>query len=171
MGHLNVEFKARCRAPDAVLRTLHELGAQRVGTDEQTDVYYRADAGRLKLRRGSIENHLIHYERPDSAEPGESAVRLVPVGTGRDLDELLDAALRRDVVVVKRRQIFWLENVKVHVDEVDGLGSFLEVEAVDYDGTIGDQRLREQCATYRELFGVCDDDLEPRSYSDLLRQE
>lgn len=169
MAHLNVELKARCAHPDEIVQRLLELGAQSQGTDVQTDVYYRVDKGRLKLRRGEIENNLIHYDRPDEHAPKESQVRMVAVGPERALDDVLDAALDRDVVVNKQRRILWLDNVKFHVDTVAELGSFLEVEAIDYDGDRGRDTLQGQCHEYMHLLGVGADDLEARSYSDMLR--
>jgi len=71
--------------------------------------------------------------------------------------------------VDKRRHILWIANVKFHVDDVVGLGTFVEIEAIDRDGGLGEERLREQCERYRQLLGIEDADLEPRSYSDLLR--
>ena len=169
MGHLNVEIKARCADPVRVLERLRELGARSQGVDEQTDVYYRVPRGRLKLRRGLIENNLVQYDRADAAAPRESRVRLVPLEPDRALDEALDAALKRDVVVRKTRHILWIGPVKFHLDEVDGLGSYVEIEAIDRDGTHGAEHLHAECSRFMSLLGIADADLEPRSYSDLLR--
>jgi len=126
--------------------------------------------GRLKLRQGAIENNLIHYMRTDGPAPKESRVRLFPVARESGLDELLGAALDQDVTVEKRRHILWLGNVKFHVDTVAGLGSFLEIEAIDLGGERGSEALRAQCDHYMDLLGVHPGDLEARSYSDMLRQ-
>lgn len=170
MGHLNVEFKARCGDPGAVLDRLLRLGARSQGVDEQTDVYYHVPKGRLKLRRGTIENNLIHYMRTDEPALKESHVRLVPVDREAGLDELLGAALDHDVTVEKRRHLLWLGNVKFHVDTVAGLGSFLEIEAIDIDGDRSSESLRAQCDHYMHLLEVHPGDLEAASYSDMLRQ-
>ena len=171
MGHLNVEFKARCGDPGAMLDRLILLGARPQGIDEQTDVYYHAPKGRLKLRRGTIENNLIHYVRPDEPAPKESHVHLVQVDPQSGLDELLDAALDRDVTVEKQRHILWLGNVKFHIDTVTGLGSFLEIEAIDLGNDRGSEALQAQCHHYMHLLGVAPGDLEARSYSDMLRAQ
>lgn len=134
MGHLNVEFKARTAEPERVLALLEQLGAQEQGLDSQTDVYYRAARGRLKLRRGNIENSLIHYDREDQSGAKRSKVHLAALPDDWDPDQVLDAALERDVVVHKQRHILWLDNVKFHVDDVVGLGTFIEVEAIDHHG-------------------------------------
>jgi predicted adenylyl cyclase CyaB len=84
------------------------------------------------------------------------------------LEEVLTSSLGVKVVVDKLRDIYFIDNVKFHLDEVDGLGRFVEVEAIDKDSTIGRPKLVEQCAHYRDLLGVKDSDLVAKSYSDLL---
>jgi len=167
--HLNVEIKARCHDPNGTVRRLLTLGARLEGVDAQTDVYYECRSDRLKLRRGAIENSLIGYHRPDESGASPSRVELVELPPDRAIDRVLAAALGRDVVVDKRRHILWIANVKFHVDDVAGLGTFVEIEAIDRDGGLGETRLREQCERYRRLLGIEEADLEARSYSDLLR--
>lgn len=169
MPHLNIELKAYCADPDETLRRLAGLGARHQGVDMQTDVYYRVPKGRLKLRRGAWENNLIHYNRSDEPAPKESYVSLVPLGNDRTVDNLLDAALNRDVVVAKRRHILWLGNVKFHVDNLAELGSFVEIEAIDDDGERDSDTLLAQCHEYMRLLDIRAEDLESRSYSDMLR--
>lgn len=82
---------------------------------------------------------------------------------------LLTAALGVTVTVDKLRHILWIDTVKFHVDTVAGLGNFLEIEAIDLTGAIGRDHLVRQCQDYIALLGVEPSDLEPRSYSDLLR--
>ena len=73
------------------------------------------------------------------------------------------------MVVSKSREIYFVDNVKIHIDEVSGLGSFVEVEAIDSDGSIAVETLKEQCMSFLEAFGISDGDLVAVSYSDLLR--
>jgi adenylate cyclase class 2 len=170
-SHLNVEIKARCSDPEAVLRLLAAVGAEQQGVDHQLDTYFGSGVGRLKLREGGIENYLIYYVRDDQPGPKESRVALHEVEPDKapGLRDLLATALGVSVAVRKRRHILWIDNVKFHVDAVEGLGSFVEIEAIDRTGTIGRQHLMEQCEHYIGLLGVNASDLEPRSYSDLLR--
>ena len=72
------------------------------------------------------------------------------------------------VVVDKKRKIFFIENVKFHLDEVNGLGPFVEIEAIDTKGDIGEEKLQEQCQYYMDLFGIKSTALIAVSYSDLL---
>jgi adenylate cyclase class 2 len=168
MSHLNVEIKARCPDPERVRQMLAGMGAECRGLDHQVDTYFRCPAGRLKLREGNIENALIHYLRRDEAGPKESHVTLCPTAPGSGLAALLESALGVLVVVRKQRGIYFVGNVKIHVDEVDGLGAFLEIEAIDRDGTLGRAHLQAQCDELMRRLGVRADELVACSYSDLL---
>jgi predicted adenylyl cyclase CyaB len=75
------------------------------------------------------------------------------------------------VVVDKRRKIYFVENVKFHFDTVATLGTFLEVEAIDTDGTIAIEKLQEQCNFYTQFFNIEMNDFIANSYSDLLLEK
>ncbi|MCU0334732.1 MAG: class IV adenylate cyclase [Chitinophagaceae bacterium] len=132
--HLNVEIKATCRQPAEVRRRLLAAGADFKGTDHQTDTYFNVPDGRLKLRQGPIENALIHYQRSNDAAPKGSAVTMTVVPPNSDLKQVLAHALGVLVEVVKEREIYFIDNVKFHLDTVPGLGSFVEIEAIDLHG-------------------------------------
>jgi homotetrameric cytidine deaminase len=130
----NVEIKARDRDPAATLERALELGASDEGVLTQRDTYFAGARGRLKLReqeggRGPIAQ-LIAYARADGDEARTSNYRLAEVGDPEALREALDAALGTLVVVDKRRHLLRYENVRIHLDEVQGLGSFVELEGV-----------------------------------------
>jgi len=166
--HLNVEFKAHCPNPDKVREILLRGGAEYKGRDHQIDVYFNVPHGRLKLRKGNIENCLIGYERDDCAGPKQSKVHLLKTEQGALLEEILAATLGVKVVVDKQRDIYFIGNVKFHVDEVQRLGSFVEVEAIDITGDIGKDKLQQQCERYSGMLGIRDEELVAKSYSDLL---
>jgi adenylate cyclase, class 2 len=169
--HLNVEMKARCSEVGHIRQLLRELGADFVGTDHQVDTYFHLPSGRLKLREGNIERSLIFYQRDDLAEVKRSEVALYhPQGDPAPLGELLHLALGTKVKVDKKREIYFIDNVKFHLDEVAGLGSFVEIEAIDRDGSLGEAKLRDQCNHYLGLFRIGAGDLVAGSYSDLLAQ-
>lgn len=168
MAHLNIEFKALCPNHETIRKILREKKAKFTGTDRQIDTYFNTPKGRLKLREGNIENHLIFYERHNTAQEKESHVMLHPTPESASLKELLSKAFGLLAVVDKKREIYWVENVKIHLDNVESLGSFLEVEAIDYDGSIGKEKLVEQCAEFKKLFEVSEDQLISGSYSDLI---
>ena len=167
--HLNIEIKARCADHGPIRHILQNERAEFRGTDHQIDTYFHVPNGRLKLRRGSIENNLIQYRRDNQAGPKASHVHLYPVTEARDtLHETLAAALGILVEVDKQREIYFLENVKFHLDTVQGLGTFVEIEAIDFHGQMGEDRLREQCEHYLALFEIQERDLLTHSYSDML---
>jgi len=168
MSILNIEIKARCSDPDHIRSILKEKNADFKGKDHQIDTYFNVSGGRLKLRQGSIEQNLIYYRRSDSKEPKASDINLVPAEHPEALHELLDHALGTKVVVDKKREIYFIDNVKFHLDEVEKLGSFIEIEAIDKEGSIGSEKLRQQCEYYMELFGIQEDQLVAESYSDLI---
>lgn len=168
MSHLNIEMKARCADPRYLRALLQERRAEFRGLDVQCDTYFRVPHGRLKLREGQIENNLIYYERDNVSAPKEARVSLLPTQPGSPLKAMLSQALGVLVVVEKQREIYFIENVKFHIDEVTGLGAFVEIEAIDIAGTIGKDTLFAQCQEFLRLFKIPAHDLVATSYSDLL---
>lgn len=168
MVFLNIEIKARCSDALFVRDYLVSNGADFKGVDEQTDTYFNVANGRLKLREGNIENNLIYYERNDQAGPKGSHFNLVKVEDAPGLKEVLAMANGIKVVVKKRREIYFIDNVKFHFDTIDGLGYFMEVEAIDTEGIFSTTELQKQCDAYFDFFGLSANDLVQSSYSDLL---
>ena len=168
MSPVNIEIKARTSQINKIRETLNTCGADFKGTDHQIDTYFNVNSGRLKLREGNIENHLIYYEREETAGPKKSVVVLHKNLPGTNLKEILIASLGILVTVDKHREIYFIENVKFHLDDVRELGSFVEIEAIDLDSTIREDKLLEQCNHYIELFGLTKGDMIAASYSDLL---
>lgn len=168
MSHINIEMKARCEDPDRVRQLLKKDNADFKGTDHQVDTYFKVPKGRLKLREGTIEGALIHYDRPDHEGPKQSNVALFNTKPGSGLKEVLMNSLDVLVVVDKQREIYFLGNVKFHVDQVKDLGSFVEIEAIDTTGEIGRERLTEQCDHYINRLGIKPEDFLSQSYSDML---
>ena len=169
---LNIEIKARSNRLDEIRELLRSWGARELGTDHQTDTYFHCPKGRLKLREGNIEHSLIHYERPDQEGPKRSEVSLYhPKEPGPELKEVLTQAFGVWKTVKKAREIFFVENVKIHLDTVDGLGTFVEIEAIDRDGNIGELRLLQQCEEMMAAFSIEPADLLAQSYSDMTPEK
>ena len=168
MSHINFEFKARASNINSLEKKLLELNPRYIGEDHQTDTYFNVKKGRLKLREGNIENSLIYYERTDSADAKQSDVLLYQHKAEKSLKELLIKVHGVMVIVDKTRRIYFIDNVKFHFDRVEGLGTFVEVEAIDSTGEIGLEKLKEQCANYAEIFEINDTDYIAHSYSDLI---
>ena len=168
---LNVEIKAKCKSIVIIKGILDANNADFKGVDHQIDTYFKVPNGRMKFREGNIENSLIHYDRPNQAGPKKSNYVLYHPHPDSSLKQLLTQANGILVVVDKLRSIYFIANVKFHVDEVKGLGHFMEIEAIDSDDSIGEEKLLEQCQFYLNLLGIQNDDLIENSYSDLLLQK
>ena len=168
----NVELKARDPDPPRSLERALALGAEDKGEIRQSDTYFARARGRLKLRESQTEgsplwDELIEYSRPDSTDARTSTYQRVPVADAAALHEALDEAYGTLVTVVKRRRLLLWEGVRIHLDEVEGLGTFLEFEAVAEDGSdLGEEH--EKVERLRAELQVDDADLIAASYSDLL---
>lgn len=171
MAFLNVEIKARCDDPFFVRNYLVSNNAEFRGTDEQTDTYFNVGKGRLKLRQGNIETNLIYYERPDEAGPKNSIFKLVKVVDVAGLKSALTESIGIKVIVKKSREIYYIGNVKFHVDTVPGLGSFVEIEAGNMLADLSQQQLQEQCNFYIAELGIATEDMIHVSYSDMLLEK
>jgi len=171
MPHIDFEIKAKCPDPQRIREILRSNNADFKGTDHQIDTYFRAPGGRLKLRQGNIENALIFYNRPNQADPKQTEVFLYKFEPSSELKDLLCNALDVLVTVKKKREIYYIDNVKFHIDTLESLGTFVEIEAIDTTGSISTGKLLEQCWHYMKVFGIRREDLIDCSYSDMLMQQ
>lgn len=171
MAQINIEIKAKSNNQDAIRKILKSKNADFKGIDHQIDTYFKVNNGRLKLREGKIENHLIYYQRENKEGPKQSDVILFRADSKSSLKEILTNALGILVVVNKKREIYFIDNVKFHIDIVENLGRFVEIEAINNDGLIGKKKLFKQCQFFLDLFKIPQKDLISISYSDLLLQE
>lgn len=137
----------------------------------QTDTYFPVGEGRLKLRvvRGRAAGTLIAYWREDTPGPKRSRVSLLAVADPASLLSILRGALGVLVEVRKRRQVFRWGEVQVHLDRVEGLGSFVEFER-RVDSREAERKAEAEFAELRAALQVPDEALEPGSYGDLLLQ-
>lgn len=139
-----------------------------IGEDHQVDTYFNVPNGRLKLREGNIEQALIFYERNNSPTAKQSNVILYQYQADASLKDVLQQSLGIKTVVDKRRKIYFIDNVKFHFDVVKDLGTFIEVEAIDKDGSFGLEKIKDQCVYYQKLLGLKNNSLLAGSYSDML---
>jgi predicted adenylyl cyclase CyaB len=165
MEHAIIEFKARCKDHARIREVLKSKNARFVGTDRQVDTYFRVPEGRLKLREGNIENSLIFYARPNQAGPKQSDVTMSTLPANHDVKGVLARSLGVLITVDKMREIYFVENVKIHLDRVEGLGLFVEVEAIGK--TEESSKLRKQCEAFLAELRIAPSDLVEGSYSDL----
>ncbi|MDE0314426.1 MAG: class IV adenylate cyclase [Candidatus Poribacteria bacterium] len=128
----NLEFKVRYESLDALLPKLADLKATYTETINQVDTYFQNPKGRLKLRETdeSDEGWLIYYERPNALESRYSIYQLCKIAEPTALKELLTAALGIKTIVKKQRSVWMYKNTRIHLDTVEGLGEFVELETV-----------------------------------------
>jgi adenylate cyclase class IV len=164
----NVEWKARVRDLQGQLCRAEALAGSPPELMEQVDTFFPVPRGRLKLRQLAPDRgELIFYERPDLAGPKQSIYSLVPTDQPAALKDLLGRALGVRGEVRKRRRVYLVGQSRIHFDEVEGLGCFLEVEVVLRPvQSAGDgERL---AAELRRALAVRDEDQVAGAYIDLL---
>jgi predicted adenylyl cyclase CyaB len=127
----NIELKCRCADLAEVRQRARQLGATDAGVLQQHDTFFDAPLGRLKLRDfGDGRAELISYRRPDTAEARGSDFFVCPVTEPATLRAALAHALRTGGSVRKRRHLFLYRHTRIHLDDVEGLGEFVELETV-----------------------------------------
>jgi len=166
----NVEIKARVPDRDALREKALGLATSDPVVLHQHDVFYRAARGRLKLRRfpdGTAE--LIGYERPDAAGPKVSDYAIFRTADGGTLHGILADALGVRGEVVKTRTLLMAGRTRIHLDAVEGLGDFLELEVVLADRE--DEAAGEaEARALLDRLGVAAGDLVTGAYLDLLEE-
>jgi predicted adenylyl cyclase CyaB len=164
----NVEIKARLRDLEATRELVVRIADGPGHVVDQADTFFRVPDGRLKLReRSGADAELIYYRRPDSAGPKASEYEIAAVPHPDRLRELLAAALGVAGRVIKRRAVYRAGRTRIHLDDVQGLGPFLELEVELAPGESADLGVNEA----RRLMGlleVTEDALVAGAYLDLL---
>jgi len=170
MNIKNFEFKAKINEIEKYENKLLTLNPLFKGLDHQIDTYFNVKSGRLKLREGNIENSLINYDREDISCSKESQIILYQHEPNIALKNILVRQLGVKIVVDKKRKIYFIENVKLHFDIVEGLGTFMEVEAIDCNEEFTTEELKLQCDKYFHFFELKEDQIIDKSYSDLIME-
>jgi len=166
MKHVNFEFKARLRNEKSIRAVLKAQRAKFVGTDHQVDTYFHVPHGRLKVREGNIENALIFYERTNAQGARTAKVQMLELPPENPVKAILSEALGVLAVVDKRREIYFVDNVKIHLDRVRNVGKFVEVEAISRAANL--DKVQAQAREFERLFGIAPQDFVGESYSDLI---
>jgi predicted adenylyl cyclase CyaB len=166
----NFEVKARVRDFAGMTARARELSDAPAEVIPQVDTFFHSDRGRLKLRElQSGRGQLIYYERPDQGGPKRSDYFIFETSDPGSLKSVLTRALGMRGSVEKVRHLFMVGQTRVHLDEVKGLGEFLELEVVMKPGQPDEEGRRIAEALLRQL-GVGNDDLLESAYMDLLEK-
>ncbi|MFW5927104.1 MAG: class IV adenylate cyclase [Wenzhouxiangella sp.] len=164
----NVEIKARVADPARMAERALRIADEGPWTIEQDDTFFACPDGRLKLRDfGNGSGELIFYRRPDRTGPGQSEYCITPTGDPGGLRQLLTDALGATGRVRKQRTLYLAGRTRIHLDRVEGLGDFLELEVVLSDGELPRIGQAEARCLMKRL-GIASDDLVDVAYVDLL---
>ncbi len=166
----NIELKATDPDPSASLAICLALGAEDHGTIAQRDTYFDVRHGGLKLREEQPGTpHLIQFERASEPQQRESRYRIIEVSDGAVLRAAFAAAIGIRGVVVKRRHLLLWQSVRIHLDEVEQLGTFIELEAVaPADSDLAHEH--RLVAELRDALRITDDRLAAHGYAAQLLQ-
>jgi adenylate cyclase len=163
----NVEIKAAVTDLAAIEEKAAKLADEGPVVLEQEDVFFHCPRGRLKLRRFATRAELIAYERPDALGPKPSRYVVHRTDDPDGLQNALSLAMGIRGVVRKRRTLYVIGQTRVHLDHVQSLGDFVELEVVLAE----DQDVGAGFATVHRLMaslGISDDQLVEKAYIDLL---
>ena len=164
----NVEIKARIDSVEALAPIVARLTTQGPVPIDQDDTFFRCKTGRLKLRAfSSTEGELIYYRRPDDAGPKTSFYLRSPTSAPDALRESLTFAYGEAGRVIKRRTLYRVGRTRVHLDRVEGLGEFVEIEVVLRDDESPEEGVAE-AQRLMEALAIAPDRLIDRAYVDLL---
>jgi predicted adenylyl cyclase CyaB len=165
----NVEIKARISSVEALVPRVAALADQGPVEIEQDDTFFVCERGRIKLRAlSATEGQLIFYRRANQAGPKESRFVISPTASPDSLRDALTLAYGSAGRVRKHRTLYLVGRTRVHLDRVESLGHFLELEVVLAEGESPDAGVKEARALMTAL-GLADDQLIDGAYVDLLR--
>ena len=165
---LNIELKARCEDLGRLREICTSMGAESQEPERQIDTYFRVPHGRLKLRESLRSGaELIYYTRADVAGARESHYEIYQVEDAEGLKTILRRSLGVKAVVAKRREIFVIGDVRIHLDKLQDLGTFVELE-----GSVQDAAelavVAEEVRALQQALAIDDRSLVKESYADLI---
>ena len=166
----NVEIKARVKNIENLERAVEKISDTEVSEIFQDDTFFNCTRGRLKLRTFSQQQgELIFYQRADQLEPTESFYLRSTINDPASLLETLGFAYGEAGRVIKKRNLYFVGRTRIHIDRVEGLGSFVELEVVLEDDENVDVGAREAERIMQQL-GIDKSQRVEGAYVDLLRQ-
>jgi predicted adenylyl cyclase CyaB len=165
----NVEIKARIASVEALVPKAAALATEAPSAFSQDDTFFRCESGRLKLRVFATgDGELIFYRRADQHGPKESFYLRSNTSAPETMREALSLAYGQVGRVRKHRTLFLVGRTRIHLDRVEGLGDFLELEVVLADGEDASKGVAEAHELMLQL-GVNRSDLIDSAYVDLMR--
>jgi len=126
----NTEIKSRLHSLEAVIKQISRMESSEPAVLNQEDTFFNIPDGRLKWRSMDQHSELIFYKRPDTSGPSISQYKRVETTGQPELKQMLQESLGVKGIVKKKRRLFIVGQTRIHLDEVEGLGNFLELEVV-----------------------------------------
>jgi len=164
----NIEIKARVDDFEAMKARAEALSDKHLEIIQQEDTFFLTQKGRLKLRKQTSDlGYLIFYKRPDQKTPKRSNYQLAQTHDPESLKETLALALGIRGVVKKTRYLCMVGQTRIHIDDVEGLGCFMELEVVLREGQSDAEGQAIAEGLMRRL-GVREDALIDGAYIDLI---
>jgi predicted adenylyl cyclase CyaB len=166
----NIEIKARIHDLPGLKKRVAAISDTVGELIPQEDIFFNSPQGRLKLRiLAPDQGQLIYYERPDNSGPKQSDYFISQTAEPATLTDVLSRSYGVRGIVRKERWLYWIGNTRIHLDEVEGLGSFLEFEVVLSAGqTI--QEGQSIAAALMSRLDIAESDLVDSAYIDLLER-
>ena len=164
----NIEIKAQVKDLEQVrIRVISECD-EYIGSDHQIDTYFKTKSGRIKLRESTLSgSYLIMYNREDTHAPVSSNYYMLVVEDPEGVKAMLEDLLGFHKVVRKKREIFLYQNVRIHLDQVENLGNFLEMEAVLGEKYHDESEEKEKIFHLMKILKIDVEDLISKSYENL----
>lgn len=166
----NIEIKARARNFAEIRRRAEAISDRPVEVIPQEDTFFNVEHGRLKLRiLAPGYGQIIYYERPDQDGPKRSDYQIAEISDPENLKHVLELAYGIRGVVNKTRYLFLVGQTRIHLDDVQGLGQFMELEVVMHDGQ-SDAEGQAIAEDLMHRLGMPEADLLEGAYMDLLER-
>lgn len=166
----NIEIKARISDSEVFRKKIQKIDIKETSEIYQEDTFFKTDAGRLKLRKFSQKRgELIHYNRNDLTGPKRSDYIVYKTDDPIALKQVLETSLKIRGVVKKKRLLHIVGNTRIHLDEVENLGSFLELEVV-LNSELNEKEGIAIANDFMKKLGINKTDLVDKAYIDLLEK-
>ena len=157
-------LKARVSSQNLLEGELKKLNARFLGVDHQTDTYFQTSIGKLKLRQGTIENLITHYERTFDNGVEKTTVHRYDVNpTEAEVEKLKDSH-KQIGTVIKERKIYFIDHLKIHLDKLQNGEEFIEIEAIDRHNEFSDEELKNQCMALKDKLGIRESEMVKTGY-------
>jgi predicted adenylyl cyclase CyaB len=164
-----VEIKAKIQNLELIRKKIVQVNANKKGKFHQFDTYFNVAKGRLKLREIKEKRNaqLIYYDRENTSEPKKSKILMIEISTPKELKKILRKTLGVKTTVKKIREIYDYQGIKIHLDRVEGLGTFLEFEKETLNNKKATEKGGKDLKELLQKLGIPETDLLSGSYSDI----